>query len=384
MRMSKITTTAALTIATLAAAASAPALAQGGVTVPPSGANQKASVTQHMGLVTVTIDYSSPDVTAPNGEDRTGKIWGQLVPYGLTNLGFGPATEAPWRAGANENTVFTVSHDVEVEGKPLPAGRYGLHMIAGEDEWTVVFSNNSTSWGSFFYDPAEDALRVTVKPEKHDYTHWLNYTFTDRQLDRATAALQWENLAVPFEISVPDMTDLYLANMRNELRSSAGFTWQGWNGAVQYCLQNNTNLEEALQWADNAISLPFVGQENFQTLSTKAAVLHALGRDGEAGEILTKAIDHPAATSLQIHRAARQILAQGNKELAMKVFRKNAERFPDTWPTDFGLARGYSALGQYDQALKHAKIAHERAPNQPNKDALANFITMLEDGKDFN
>jgi len=202
-KSSALAITLAFLMSAFAATLPTPTFAQGGVTVPPSGGNQKASVTQHLGLVTVTIDYSSPDVTAPNGDDRTGKIWGQLVPYGLTNLGFGPATEAPWRAGANENTVFTVSHDVEVEGKPLPAGRYGLHMIVGEEEWTAVFSNNSTSWGSFFYDPAEDALRVTVKPEKNTYTHWLNYTFTDRQLDRATASLQWENLAVPLKSPSP-------------------------------------------------------------------------------------------------------------------------------------------------------------------------------------
>jgi len=180
------------------------------------------------------------------------------------------------------------------------------------------------------------------------------------------------------------MTDLHIANMRDELRSSAGFTWQGWNGAAQYCLQNNKNLEEALEWADNAISLPFIGQENFQTLSTKAAALGALGRSEEAGEVLSKAIDHPTATAPQIHGAARQILVQGNAQKAMEVFRANAERNPGVWPTDFGLARGYSALGQYEKALEHAKIALERAPNQPNKNALVAFISMLEEGKDIN
>ena len=103
-----------------------------GITLPPSGANQKASVIQKIGLVEVRIDYSSPDVTGPNGQDRRGQIWGTLVPFGLTNLGFGNGALGPWRAGANENTVFSVSHDVEVQGKPLAAGSYGLHMIA---EW---------------------------------------------------------------------------------------------------------------------------------------------------------------------------------------------------------------------------------------------------------
>src|SRR5688572_7868106 len=136
------------------------ATASAQITTPPSGDNQKSSVTQYIGLVKVTIDYNSPDVHAPNGEDRTGKIWGTLVPFGMIDDPFGTCTECPWRAGANENTVFSVSHDVTIEGQPLPAGRYGLHMVAGPEEWTLIFSKNADSWGSYYYDAAEDALRV--------------------------------------------------------------------------------------------------------------------------------------------------------------------------------------------------------------------------------
>src|SRR3954466_92071 len=114
-----------------------------GLAIPPSGNNQKASVTQYIGPVRITIDYSSPAVHGPDGKDRRGQIWGKLVPYGLTDLGFGNGKPAPWRAGANENTVFTVSDDVLVEGKRLPAGKYGLHMIAGPEEFTLIFSKDA-------------------------------------------------------------------------------------------------------------------------------------------------------------------------------------------------------------------------------------------------
>jgi hypothetical protein len=132
----------ALLIATVASA-------QGPLTQPPDGDNQHATVIQHLGLVTVTIDYHSPDVHAPNGSDRRGNIWGKLVPYGTTDEAFGTCSECPWRAGANENTTFEVSHDVKIEGQPLPAGKYALFMIAGPEEWTLVFSKNSHSWGAF-------------------------------------------------------------------------------------------------------------------------------------------------------------------------------------------------------------------------------------------
>lgn len=160
-----------LTPLALAVILAPPASAQfGGLTMPPSGDNQYSSVTQGIGPVRVNITYNSPDIHGPQGEDRRGKIWGALVPYGLADLGFGTCgKDCPWRGGANENTVFTVSHDVTVEGQPLPAGTYGLHFIPAADEWTIIFSKNHTSWGSYFYDAQEDALRVKVKPSKSEY-----------------------------------------------------------------------------------------------------------------------------------------------------------------------------------------------------------------------
>lgn len=356
-----------------------PVAAQGSLTLPPSGGNQKSVVTQYLGPVEVTITYNSPDV---NG--REGQIWGQLVPYGLVQNTFGTASKMPWRAGANENTTFSVSHDVEVEGRPLPAGTYGLHMIPGEAEWVVIFSENASSWGSFFYDEEEDALRVTVEPEAAPFTEYLTYTFTERKLDTATVALEWENLRVPFQIAVPNVDEIYLARIRDELRSSAGFSWQNWNAAAQFALNRNTNLEEALVWAESAISAPFIGQENFTTLSTKARLLTAVGRTEEADDLMARAMTHPTATVLQIHNYGRQLIAQGRVDEAMEVFRYNAERFEDTWPTDWGLARGYAAAGDFRRALRHARIALERAPDDLNRDNIQALIPRLEAGEDIN
>ena len=108
------------------------------MTLPPSGSNQKSETSQFLGLVKVTISYSSPDVAGR-------PIWGALVPYGLTNLATFKSSEqnpSPWRAGANENTIITISHDAEIEGKPLKAGTYGLHMIPGPEDWTIIFATS--------------------------------------------------------------------------------------------------------------------------------------------------------------------------------------------------------------------------------------------------
>lgn len=349
------------------------------VTLPPDGNNPKASTSLWIGLVEVSITYNSPKVTGPDGSDRKGKIWGQLVPYGMANLGFGTCGEkCPWRAGANESTVFRVSHDVRIEGQPLPAGSYGLFMIPGQDEWTVVFSKNSTSWGSFFYNAAEDQLRVKVKPVASEYHHWLTYEFTDRGLDKATAALKWELLEVPWTITVDNAIDLYVENLRRELRTTPGFNWEGWQQAARFCFDKKTNLKEALSWAQNAVSLPFIGQENFATLRTLSDLQAANGLAAEAEQTNQKALEHPSAGAIDLHQYGRQLLARGEKDKALKVFEMNARKHPNAWPVNVGLARGYAAVGRTEEALKAAKAALLQAPDDANRKTLEKMIQDLE------
>ena len=340
-----------------------PLLAQGPISTPPSGGNQKASVTQYMGLARITVVYNSPDVTGSDGKSREGNIWGQLVPYGMNNLGFGTAEESPWRVGANENTTIELSHDVMIEGQSLAAGEYGLHMIAEPEEWTIIFSNNSTAWGSFFYDPAEDALRVKVKSVDSEFTEWLTYNFEDRRLSGTTLAMKWENLKVPIKISC-DTHSIYLTKIRQQLQSSQGFTWQGWQSAANFCLQNDLNLEEGLNWADQSINAPSgIGVENFVTLDTKAQILDKLDRSEEADEIMKKAIDHPTATMTQIHFYGRRLITGGKNEEALKVFELNRKRNPDdNFTTLVGLARGYQAVGKNNKAIENYRLAAQNAP----------------------
>ena len=369
-----------LTPLALAAILAAPASAQfGGITQPPSGDNQYSSVTQGIGPVRINITYNSPDVHGPQGEDRRGKIWGALVPYGVANLGFGTCgDQCPWRGGSNENTVFTVSHDVKVEGQSLPAGSYGLHFIPQADEWTVVFSKNHTSWGSYFYDPKEDALRVKVKPSKAEYNEWLTYEFTDRKPDRATIALKWEDLQVPFTVTVDNIADLYFDQIRRELRSSPGFNWQNWNTAAQFALQSQKNLDEGLRWAEQASNPQASGQESFTTLSTLSALQAANGKAADAQKTMERAINLPGTSAVEIHQFGRQLQAAGKNEEAMKVFEMNAKKFPNQWPVNVGLARGHMGLGHKKEALAAAQAAKSQAPDDAARRNLDTLIGQIE------
>ncbi|HEV7427748.1 MAG TPA: DUF2911 domain-containing protein [Thermoanaerobaculia bacterium] len=360
------------------------AFAQGSITLPPSGGNERATVIQQIGPVKVSIDYSSPHVHSPQGQDRRGKIWGGLVPWGMANLGFGTCKECPWRVGANVNTIFTTSNDIQVNGATLPAGSYALFAIPQQDEWTWIFSKNHTSWGSFFYDPAEDVLRVKAKPEKAEYREVLTFDFTERKDDHASVAMKWEELAVPIDITVPNAADLYVATIRNELRNSPGFSDAEWQQAARYALDNK-HPAEGLKWAEQSVnSAGGIGRKNFTNLMTLADAQDANGKSADAAKSREEALNDPSATVFDLHGYGRQLIAKGKKDEALKVFQLNAKRNPGAWPTNGGLARGYSAAGNYPEALKYAKLALAQAPDEANRKNLDNMIKKLEAGQDIN
>src|SRR5579872_245612 len=255
-------------------------MAKAQLTSLPDGGNKRASVSEGIGITQVTINYNRPHV-----KGREGHIWGELIPAGYVYQGFGTSKQSPWRAGSNENTIIEFSTDVKIEGQPLAAGRYGFFIAYDPNECTLIFSKNSTSWGSFFYKPDEDVLRVKVKPVPADKSvEWLKYEFTDETPSSATVALQWEKLVIPFKVEV-DVPGTVIASFRRELRSEKGFNWEAWDQAAQYCAQNKTNLDEALMWTDTATSANFGGDRIFTAWSTKASVLEALGRSQDATDV---------------------------------------------------------------------------------------------------
>src|SRR6202522_2065030 len=299
--------------------------------------SQRAEVSQRIGITDVTIDYHRPLVN-----DR--KIWGALVPYGKV-----------WRAGANESTTITFSDPVLIEGKPLDKGTYGLHMIPNADEWTIIFSKNSTSWGSFTYDEKEDALRVTVKPKAADMHNALTYDFDDLKPDSAVVELEWEKVAVPVKVSV-DVHSVVDASLKKQLRNLSQYTWISWDEAANYMLAEKINLDEALGFANKSIE----NEDRFENETTKAKVLTALNRKDDAAVAQKKALEF--ASPLQMHGYARQLMGEKRNEEAYAIFRENAKKHPDQWFVHTGLARVYSSEGKFDDAAKEMKLSLAVAP----------------------
>lgn len=349
------------------------------LTMPPSGGNKKAVVGERIGITDVTINYDRPGV-----KGREGKIWGELVHKGFTDLGFGTSKAAPWRAGANENTTIEFSTPVTIEGQALPAGKYGFFIAYDPQECTLIFSKNTTSWGSFFYDPKEDALRVKVKPQPLDRSvEWLTYSFDNETNAGATIALTWEKLSIPFKVET-DYVNLQLESFRRELRSEKMFNpgWQSFNQAAFFCLQNNVNLEEGLDWANRSIGEFFIGQKNFTTLMTKAELLKKLNRAGEAEPVTKEALS--IATVQELHAYARRLLQMKKSKEAFDVFKMNYDKNPNVYTAQVGMARGYSAIGDYKKALNYAQKALPNAPVKSEKNNIEQIIKTLQEGKDIN
>ncbi|HUQ97731.1 MAG TPA: DUF2911 domain-containing protein [Chitinophagaceae bacterium] len=354
-----------------------PATAQITLTQLPSGGNKKATVTERIGLTDVEISYSRPGV-----KGRESKIWGSLVPAGFIDMGFGNSKAAPWRAGANENTTIAFSEDVMVEGKPLAAGKYGFFIAYDSTESTLIFSKNATSWGSYFYNEGEDALRVKIKLQPvATNVEWLKYEFLDQTDSSATIALLWEHKAFPFKVQTAYIKD-QIASFNKELRTERGFYWLAWNQAAQWALQHDVNLEQALQWADSASGPTFGGDHLFQPQTTKAQILYKLNRTAEADALLKKAL--PLASMNELHQYGRSLIQQKKTAEALAVFKQNLAKNGKQFTTLMGMARGYSAVGDYKNAFKTMQQAQPLAPDSPNKQFIEEALKKLQEGKDIN
>lgn len=339
-----------LLLASLAAATAA--FGQVPLTLPE--VSPAASVSQTIGLTDMKIDYHRPAV---NGR----KVWGDLVPWNEV-----------WRAGANENTVITFSDAVSVEGQPLPAGTYGLHMLPTATSWTVIFSKQSHAWGSYSYDQKEDALRVTVTPQTmNDAAERLTFTFDD-PTDRSTvAALRWEKLRVPFKIDV-DVAKTVSASLRDQLRGRPRFSWQGWNSAAAWSLRSGGDLNEALAWANESVRM----QPTFQNLRTKAAIVEKQGDAKQAEALRAQALG--IATEGDLNSFGTSLLGQKKVDEALDIAKRNTTQNPRSMNAWDNLGDAYAAKGDRKAALEAYNKALALATTDEQKKTISDAMAKVK------
>jgi hypothetical protein len=323
-----------------------------------------ATVSQTIGISVVTVSYSRPSV-------KGREIWGKLVPYGWNAQGFGNGKSAPWRAGANENTTIKFSHDAKVEGKPIPAGEYGLFFtINADNTGELILSKDSRSWGSFFYEPEHDVMRTKIQLREIPFTEMLTYDFINDTKNSSELVLNWEKKQFPVKIEF-DVDNIVMANAVEELKGPKGFNWQGYASAANYALQNKTNYEQALKWIDQAIGM----NNSFSTLSVKSNILKAMGKTEEADKMMNDAI--AIANENELNAYGYSLMNAGEHDKAIEIFTLNTKRNPKSANCFDSLGEAYFTKGDKKNAIVNFKKSLSMNPPANVKANSEKFLKEL-------
>ncbi|MGQ0738356.1 MAG: DUF2911 domain-containing protein [Bacteroidota bacterium] len=346
--------------------------------IPPSGGNPRAMVSEEVGITSITIKYARPDVNK-----REGKVYGDgnLVTYGFSTTNFiTNKPTSPWRAGANEATVISFEHDVKVEGKDIKAGSYAIFMAMGADNVTLIFSKQTDAWGSFYYKEEDDVLRLNVKPAALDKSvEWLKYEFIEHKEKHCVIAMQWEKVSVPFKVEV-DVDNIVLARLKEQITSQKGFNSTNMIQASSFCFNKNINLEEALGWAQRAVT-GFNGQKSYPSMRNLAVGYEKLNRLQQADSVMNEAL--AMANVNQYAGYARALITQKRNDKSLEVLSAAKTKFGDVFAVNNAYSFAYSAKADYKQALQFAEKALAQA-QEAQKAAINTNITKLKDGKDIN
>lgn len=323
-----------------------------------------ASVSQTIGISTVTVKYSRPSV-------KGREIWGALVPYGWNVQAFGLGNSAPWRAGANENTVITFSHNAMVESKPVPAGSYGLFFVINKDNTgELILSKDYRSWGSFFYDEKNDLMRTKIQLHDIPNTELLTYDFVNITKTSADLVLMWEKKEFPVKIEF-DVDNIVMANAAEELKSTTGFNWIGYTSAANYAVNNKVNLDQALTWANRAVTM----NSNFNTLTVKANVLKAQGKAEEADKAFNDAV--AVASEIELNQYGYQLMNNKEQDKAIKMFILNTQRHPKSANVWDSLGEAYALSGDKKNAIVNFKKSLSLNPTDAVKANSEKYLKQL-------
>lgn len=333
------------------------------ITVPrtPSPA---AEITQTIGISKVTVNYSRPSV-------KGREVWGNLVPYGWNAQGFGNNKPAPWRAGANENTTISFTHDAVVQGKTVPAGTYGLFFVINQDNsGEVILSKDNLSWGSFWYEPDRDAARAPIQIRAIPHTEMLTFDFVNSNKTSSELVLNWEKKQFPVKIEFA-VDDIVISNIKAELKGPAGFNWQGFADAANYALQNKVSIDQGIVWADQAIAQ----NKNFATLIMRAGLLELKGQKEEAEKVQKEAI--AMATEAELNIYGYQMLAENEFDKAISILTLNAKNHPESANAWDSLGEAYALKGDKQNAILNFKKSLSKNPPANVKANSEKYLKQL-------
>jgi hypothetical protein len=332
----------------------------------PREASPAASVSQTVGISTITVNYSRPSV---RGRD----VWGSLVPYGWDKNGSAIGLESPWRAGANENTVLHLSHDAMVEGTKVPAGDYGLFFIINKDNTgDVILSKDYKSWGAFWYNPNRDQMRakITIK-DVPESVEKLYYSFDSVSRTTAELDLNWAKKQFPVKIEFA-VDEIVMENARELLNGQTAFFPQNLNAAANYSLAHNIDTSQGMQWVNRNLT---GNPQNYTALAIKAGFLKNAGDSVASAKLLKSA--EPFASDAELNAYGYQLLAEKKYAEAIDALKLNTVKHPENPNTWDSLGEAYALSGDKKNAIANFKKSLSMNPPPPVRANSEKYLKQL-------
>jgi hypothetical protein len=229
-------------------------------------ASPTAEIKQNFGLSQIELSYSRPGV-------KGRKIFGDLVPFGKI-----------WRTGANAATTITFGDDVMIGDKKVPAGKYGLLTIPGQNEWTVIFTKQLDVTSPADYKEDQDVARVSVKPYQLPYSvETFTIDFGNISGTSCKLELMWDSVYVPVPIT-NDVDSKVMTQIKEIMEGDGRPYFQ----AALYYIENGKDLNQAVQWLDKAAAKQ---PDGFWIYYQKARALAKQGKNQEALVASNKSIE---------------------------------------------------------------------------------------------
>lgn len=147
--------------------------------------SERSLVTQTVDGTTISVDYARPHT---RGRDP---VFGGIVDWGHL-----------WTPGADWATTFEFSDDVDLNGHPVPKGKYSVWMIPQPDLWEVILDPNDRIFHLSRPPLTEEQIRISVAPVEGMYAEALTFSFPRVRSDGTDLVFQWGTTQVPMQVTV--------------------------------------------------------------------------------------------------------------------------------------------------------------------------------------
>jgi Protein of unknown function (DUF2911) len=211
-----------------------------------------STLKQRVGLTDIEVVYSRP-----SAKGRT--VFGGLVPYAEV-----------WRTGANGRTTISFSTAVKLNDTEIPAGKYALFTIPGEQNWTIILNKN-TAGNALVYDASNEVARITAPSVNlSENIETFSIMINSIRDDSARIDLLWEHTVVPIRLTM-DVVGTLTPQIEKAMAGDGAN--KPYYQAAMFYYDHNLDMQKAKTWIEAATK----SNEAYYTMNLKAKILAKLG-----------------------------------------------------------------------------------------------------------